>query len=100
VAQVERPAGSLDRWLGRAGRIPGTAAGVFWLFMGIVSAVAGPDPWTAQSTVPAILIAASAAGAAIAWRREDIGGIALIASGVGMAVSGTWQPSAAAMSLS
>lgn len=36
----------------------------------------------------AILIAASAAGAGIAWWREDIGGILLLASGIGHGVFG------------
>ena len=92
MAKRDRPAGGLARWLRWAGRILGTCSGAFWLFMGIVSAVAGQDPWTGESTMLAILIAAAAAGAGIAWWREDIGGTS------GMAFSATWQPGTTAMS--
>jgi len=88
MAKTDRPAGGLVRWLRWAGRILGTCSGAFWLFMGIVSTVAGQDPWTGESTMLAILIAAAAAGAGIAWWREDIGGIVLLASGIGHGIFG------------
>jgi hypothetical protein len=63
------------RWLARG--IGSTVAGL-WLFIGVLHGVGDSEPWTLESTVIALLIAASALGVLIGWWREAIGGAALV----------------------
>jgi hypothetical protein len=60
----------------------GTLAAGFWVFIGILEAIAGSDPWTIQSTVLAVLIIAGAVAVAVAWWREGIGGSLLLLVGL------------------
>lgn len=66
------------RWVARS---VATAVAAFWLLVGVASGLTGPDPWTAESTVMAALIVASAAAVAVAWRREGVGGAAVLGCG-------------------
>ena len=60
------------RWIARG---LGTLVAGFWVFIGILEAITGSDPWTAESTVMATLIVAAALAASTAWWRVGIGGI-------------------------
>ena len=66
------------RWIARG---LGTLVAGFWVFIGILEAIAGSDPWTVESTVLATLIVAAALAVAAAWWRERIGGFLLILVG-------------------
>jgi hypothetical protein len=61
-------------WLHWIARGFGTLVAGFWVFIGILEAIAGSDPWTAESTVLAVLIVAGAVAVAVAWWRELAGG--------------------------
>ena len=66
------------KWLRRIARGVGSLVAGFWLFVGIVSLISDPNQWGPESAIMACLIIASAAGIAIAWWREGIGGISVI----------------------
>lgn len=67
------------RWLARG---LGTLLAGFWLFIGVLLAALGSEPWTPESAVMAILIVASALAILVAWWREGIGAILVILVGV------------------
>ena len=52
------------------------------MFIGVVSGVSEPEPWTLESTIMAGLIVASALGVLIAWWREGIGGVVVVVCAV------------------
>lgn len=67
------------RWIARG---LGTLVAGFWVFIGILEAIFGPDPWTLESTALAVLIVAVAAAVTVAWWREGFGGALLLLVGV------------------
>jgi hypothetical protein len=67
------------RWLARS---VGTLVAGFWLLVGVVSGLVEEAPWDWESSVLAVLIVASAASVAAAWRWERSGGIAVVACGL------------------
>jgi hypothetical protein len=67
------------RWIARG---LGTLVAGFWVFIGVLEAIAGSDPWTAESTVLAALIVAAALAVAAAWWREGLGGFLLLLVGM------------------
>ncbi|RMF69345.1 MAG: hypothetical protein D6743_01960 [Calditrichaeota bacterium] len=67
------------RWSARG---VGSLAAASWLFVIIAGAVAKEEPWTSESTVLTVLGAASALGVLIAWRKEGLGGLLLVACGI------------------
>ena len=69
-------------WLHWVARGLGTLVASFWVFIGSLEAIAGPDPWTIESTVWAALIVAAAVAVAVAWWREGIGGALLLLFGL------------------
>jgi hypothetical protein len=71
------------RWIARG---LGTLVAGFWVFIGILEAIFGSDPWTVESTVLALLIVAAAAAVTVAWWREGIGGSLLLLAGVAFGV--------------
>lgn len=52
------------------------------MFIGILEAIFGSDPWTVESTILALLIVTAAAAVTVAWWREGIGGSLLLLVGV------------------
>jgi hypothetical protein len=66
------------RWIARG---LGTLVAGFWVLIGVLEAIAGSDPWTAESTVLATLIVAAALAVAAAWWREGIGGFLILLVG-------------------
>jgi hypothetical protein len=71
------------RWIARG--IGSLVAG-FWLFAGIASGIVESGPLTVESGIMAGLITASAVGVLIAWWREGIGGIVVMACAVAHAI--------------
>jgi hypothetical protein len=71
------------RWTARG---LGTLVAGFWVFIGALEAITGSDPWTVESAVLATLIVVAALAVAVAWWREEIGGILLILVGVAHSV--------------
>jgi len=69
------------RWIARA---LGSLVVVYWVIVGITSAIGDDAPWTWESTVIVVLIAASAVSVAVAWWREGIGGLLLLVCGVAL----------------
>ncbi len=69
------------QWLRWIARGLGALVAGFWVFIGILEAIAGSDPWTVESTVLTGLIVAGAAAVAAAWWREGIGGLLLLLVG-------------------
>ncbi|HFB99112.1 MAG TPA: hypothetical protein ENJ62_08225 [Bryobacterales bacterium] len=67
------------RWLGRG---IGAWAAACWLFILIAEGLAAEQPWTPESTILAAIGIASAVGVSIAWRREKLGGLFLVACGI------------------
>ena len=67
------------RWIARG---LGTLVAGFWVFLGILEAIFGPDPWTFETTALAVLIVAIAGAVTVAWWREGIGGALLLLVGV------------------
>ena len=61
---------------------------VFWLFIGIVSVIDEPEPWTLESMVMAGFIVAMPLTVLIAWWREGIGGTILVIYAVGFSTFG------------
>jgi hypothetical protein len=70
------------RWIRWIARGLGTLLAGFWLFIGILLAALGSEPWTPESAVMATLIVASALAVLVAWWREGIGAILVIFAGV------------------
>ncbi len=68
-------------WIRRIARGIGTFVAAYWLFIGIISAVSGREPWTLESAMIASFITALVAAVIIAWRREGIGGTILVVCG-------------------
>ena len=66
------------RWIARG---LGTLVAGFWVFIGVLEASTGSDPWTAESTVLATLIVAAALAVAAAWWREGLDGFLLLLVG-------------------
>jgi hypothetical protein len=66
------------RWIARG---LGTLVAGFWVLIGVLEAIAGSDPWTAESNVLATLIVAAALAVAAAWWREGIGGFLILLVG-------------------
>ena len=67
------------RWIARG---LGTLVAGFWVFIGMLEAIFGSDPWTVESTVLAVLIVAAAVAVTVAWWREGIGGSLLLLVGI------------------
>lgn len=63
------------RWLARG--IGSTVAGL-WLLIGVLHGIGDSEPWTWESTVITVLVAASALGVFIGWWKEAIGGVILV----------------------
>jgi hypothetical protein len=59
------------RWL--ACGIGSTVAGL-WLLIGVLHGIEDSEPWTWESTIIAVLVAALALGVLLGWWREAIGG--------------------------
>lgn len=68
-------------WLFRMARGLGVLLASFWVFIGILQAFGGSDPWTIESAVLAVLIVAAALAVAVAWWRPGVGGLLLILVG-------------------
>jgi hypothetical protein len=66
------------RWIRRLARGIGSTIAGIWLLVGALHGIGGPEPWTWESTGITALVAASALGVLIAWRKEAIGGIVLV----------------------
>ena len=64
------------------GRVIGTLAAAFWLFVGIVSAIHEPLPLNWESWVMATLMVISALAVAVSWWREGLGGALVLAAGI------------------
>jgi hypothetical protein len=71
------------RWLAR---ILGVVVAILWLTVGIGLAVLEREPWTPEAWVMAGLILASSLAVVVAWRREKIGGLLVVLSGVAHSV--------------
>lgn len=68
-------------WIGWIARGLGALFAGFWLFIGVLQAFFGSDPWTVESTILATLMVASVLAVAAAWWREGVGGTLLILVG-------------------
>ena len=64
----------------------GTLVAGFWVFIGILEAIFGSDPWAVESAVLAVLIVAAAVAVTVAWWREGLGGSLLLLVGVAYGV--------------
>ena len=73
-----RTGGRRARWLRWLGRGTGSLVAGFWLFIAVVGAVGGAEPWTLESSILTGLIVCSVAGVAVAWWREGLGGTLLL----------------------
>lgn len=67
--------------LRRIGRALGTLVAGFWVFIGVLETIAGSEPWTAESSILAMLIVGAALAVGVAWWREGIGGFLLLLVG-------------------
>jgi uncharacterized membrane protein len=76
-------------WLRRIARGSGALLAGFWVFIGILQAFVGSDPWTVESAILAALIVAAALVVATAWWRAEIGGLLLILVGA-LFLAGWW----------
>ena len=63
------------RWLARG--IGSTVAGL-WLLIGVLHGIEDSEPWTWESTIITVLVAALALGVLLGWWREAIGGGVLV----------------------
>jgi hypothetical protein len=79
---AEKAAVRKSRWIRWIARGLGSLVAGFWLFIGVLLAILGSEPWTPESAVMAILIVASALAVLIAWWQEGTGGILVIVGGV------------------
>ena len=64
-------AGNVLRWTARA---VGLLASVVFLLIIIAGALSAEEPWTAESTILAVLFVTSALSVLIAWWKEGLGG--------------------------
>jgi hypothetical protein len=67
--------------LRRIARGSGALLAGFWVFIGILQAFVGSDPWTVESAILVALILAAALAVAAAWWRSGVGGLLLILVG-------------------
>ena len=76
------------KWIRWVARGLGSLIVVFWLFMGIVSVIDEPEPWTLESMVMAGFIITVPLILLIAWWREGIGGMILVIYAIGFSTFG------------
>jgi hypothetical protein len=79
---TSRPSHKAVLWIRWIARVLGSLIVAYWVIAGIASAIGDSTPWTWESTVIVVLIAASAVSFAVAWWREGIGGFLLLVCGV------------------
>lgn len=77
----QSPGNRAALWLRRMARGLGVLLAGFWVFIGILQAFVGSDPWTIESAVLAALIVAGALAVAAGWWRAGIGGLLLMLVG-------------------
>jgi len=77
-----KASGRPSRWLRRLARGAGSLVAGFWLFIAVLGAVKGTEPWTVETSILMGLIIASAGSVAVGWWREGVGGALLIAVAV------------------
>ena len=70
------------RWIRWTARVLGALLAGFWVFIGVLLGILGSEPRTTESAVMATLILVSALAVSVAWWREGIGAILVIAAGV------------------
>jgi hypothetical protein len=68
-------------WIRRIARGIGTFVAAYWLFIGIIGAVSGREPWTLESAMIASFIIVLVAAVITAWWREGVGGTILVVCG-------------------
>ncbi len=68
-------------WIRRIARGIDSFVAGYWLFIGIVGAVSGREPWTLESAMIASFIIVLVAAVITAWWREGIGGTILVVCG-------------------
>jgi hypothetical protein len=67
------------RWIARG---TGALVAGFWLIIGILLGIIGSEPWTTESFIMATLVIASALSVLVAWWREGLGGIMVLACAI------------------
>ena len=73
----------IDKVLRWAGRFVGTIVAGMWLLFMVMMAFFESDPLTGESIILLLLVIFSAISVGIAWRRERLGGILVLACGIG-----------------
>ena len=66
------------KWMCWLARGIGSAVAGLWLLIGVLHGIGGSDPWTWESTVITVLVAALTLGVLIGWWKEAIGGVVLV----------------------
>ena len=81
MATGERPVRwtRVIRWVAR---VIATVAALFWLLVGIAHAVVDPEPLVWESWVIAALIVSACIAVGVAWWREGLGGLLILAVGI------------------
>ena len=74
MVKVGNTSDPTTKWLRGFARVIGSVVVAFFLLTGIGSAFGDSDPWTAESTVIAVLFTTLTVGVVVAWWREGIGG--------------------------
>ena len=86
MAQKGRSGDRVTKVLRWAARAIGSVVAGFWVMVGSLDAFVEPEPWTLDGFVMAALIVASAVSIYVAWRREGLGGLLVLACGVAHSV--------------
>ena len=75
-------------WIRRIARGIGSFVAAYWLFIGIISAVSGQEPWTLESTMIAGFICGAAFSAFAYFTAGHNQAIAMLVSGAPFIVAG------------
>lgn len=67
------------RWIARG---TGALVAGYWLIIGILLGILESEPWTTESYIMAMLVIASALSVLVAWWREGLGGIMVLACAI------------------
>ena len=86
MAEESRSGDWVTKALRYAARIIGTVVAGLWVMVGSMHLIGEREPWTVDGAIMTGLIVASAVSVYVAWRRERLGGLLVLACGVGHSV--------------
>jgi hypothetical protein len=86
MAETDGPDDRVTKGLRWTARGIGTFVAVYWLAIGVISAVTGTDPWSWESTALTMLVLVNIVGVVLAWRWESIGSPVMVLGSIALGI--------------